>query len=185
MQDTTSLCKTTDDPEDETDPTTGLTDIDRFTAFMRGSLAPPRDAAAAASPDAVAGQKLFSSVGCNICHVDAITTALAGTVVNGGQFTIPDALGSKIIHPFSDFLLHNVGTGDGILQNGPPETANKMRTPPLWGLRTHDRLMHDGLSLTRSNAILRHQGEASGVIFRYRSLSPKERQQLDAFLSSL
>jgi CxxC motif-containing protein (DUF1111 family) len=185
MQDTTSLCKTTDDPEDETDEATGLTDIDRFTAFMRGSLAPPRDATAAASPDAIAGQALFSRVGCNICHVDTITTAPSGTVVNGGQFTIPDALASKIIHPFSDFLLHNVGTGDGIVQNGPPETANKMRTPPLWGLRTHDRLMHDGLSLTRSNAILRHQGEASGVVFRYRSLTSQQRQQLDAFLSSL
>jgi CxxC motif-containing protein (DUF1111 family) len=152
---------------------------------MRASLAPPRDATAAASPDATVGQALFSRVGCNICHVDTITTAPLGTVINGGQLTVPDALASKIIHPFSDFLLHNVGTGDGIVQNGPPETANKMRTPPLWGLRTHDRLMHDGLSLTRSNAILRHQGEAAAVTFRYRLLSPKERQQLDAFLSSL
>lgn len=46
--------------------------------------------------------------------------------------------GSKIIHPFSDFLLHDVGTEDGIVQDGPQGTANKLGTAPLWGLRTHD-----------------------------------------------
>ena len=69
----------------------------------------------------------------------------------------------KLIHPFSDFLLHNVGTGDGIVQNGGPSTRNKLRTPPLWGVRTRNQLMHDGQSLTFNNAILRHGGEASGV----------------------
>ena len=139
--DSTSVCKTTSDPEDHTDGT-GLQDIDHFAQFMRGTMAPPVDAVAAATPDAQAGQKLFSQIGCNICHVSSFTTAPPGTVINGGAFTVPDALGNKVIHPYSDFLLHNVGTGDGIVQNGPADTANKMRTPPLWGVRTRDRLMH-------------------------------------------
>ena len=63
----------------------------------------------------------------------SITTAAPGTLINGGTFAVPAALGNKIIHPFSDFLLHDIGTGDGIVQNGGPSTANKLRTPPLWG----------------------------------------------------
>jgi CxxC motif-containing protein (DUF1111 family) len=98
---------------------------------------------------------------------------------------VPAALGNKIIHPYSDFLLHNVGTGDGIVQNGGQSTANKMRTAPLWGVRTRDRLMHDGESLTRSEAILRHAGEATGVINNYRSLSVTQRNQIATFLNSL
>ena len=76
---------------------------------------------------------------------------------------MPAALGDKIIHPFSDFLLHDIGTGDGIVQNGGQSTRNKVRTPPLWGLRTRDRLMHDGETVTRNEAILRHGGQATSV----------------------
>ena len=54
-----------------------------------------------------------------MCHVGTLITAPAGTVLNGGAYVVSEALGSKIIHPFSDFLLHDVGTGDGILQAGP------------------------------------------------------------------
>jgi CxxC motif-containing protein (DUF1111 family) len=160
-------------------------DISAFAEFMRSSKAPPRDAAVAATADSQAGQSLFNAVGCNICHVASITTAPAGTVINGGAFTVPTALGNKIIHPYSDFLLHNVGTGDGIVQNGGQATANRMRTAPLWGVRTRARLMHDGESLTRSEAILRHAGEATGVINNYRSLNVTQRNQIAAFLNSL
>ncbi|HXZ81099.1 MAG TPA: di-heme oxidoredictase family protein [Terriglobales bacterium] len=182
--DTTSVCKTTSDPEDTPD-SNGMEDIDRFATFMRATQAPPVDAALAATPDAQAGSKLFDQVGCNTCHVRTLITSPAGTAINGGTFTVPPALGSKMFHPFSDFLLHDVGTGDGIVQNGPADTANKFRTAPLWGLRTHDRLMHDGGSLTRSDAILRHAGEASGVINNYRGLSPHQKNQLLTFLDSL
>lgn len=98
---------------------------------------------------------------------------------------IPPALGDKIIHPYSDFLLHDVGTGDGIVQNGGPQTRNQLRTPPLWGLRTRDRLMHDGLALTRNDAILRHGGQAANSAGRYRNLSLTQKNQLVAFLNSL
>jgi CxxC motif-containing protein (DUF1111 family) len=160
-------------------------DISAFAEFMRSSKAPPRDAALAATADAIAGQSLFNQVGCNICHVASITTAPAGTSINGGAFTVPPALGSKIIHPYSDFLLHNVGTGDGVVQNGGQVSANRMRTAPLWGVRTRNRLMHDGESLTRSEAILRHAGEATGVINNYRALSVTQRNQIATFLNSL
>jgi CxxC motif-containing protein (DUF1111 family) len=182
--DTTSLCDTVADPEDPVGPD-GLEDIDHFARFIRQTQAPPRDAALAATADAVAGSVLFESIGCGICHVSSITTAPAGTLINGGQFTLPPALGNKTIHPFSDFLLHNVGTGDGIVQNGGQSTANKMRTSPLWGLRTKDRLMHDLLSFTRNDAILRHGGEAQRVINSYRALSNTQKNRLITFLNSL
>jgi len=182
--DTTTVCKTTTDPEDQPDDL-GLADIDHFAQFVRGTKVPPRDAALAAIPDAQKGQHLFEGIRCSTCHVESITTATAGTVVDGGTFTIPEALGNKIIHPFSDFLLHDVGTGDGIIQSGPPDTANKLRTSPLWGLRTKSRFMHDLKSLTLENAILRHGGEAQEVVGRFRNLTPKEQQQLLIFLNSL
>jgi CxxC motif-containing protein (DUF1111 family) len=157
-------------------------DIDVFARFMRATKVPPRGPINA---DVNAGSALFDQVGCNICHVRTITTSAVGTVINGGDFTVPAALGNKNIHPFSDFLLHNVGTGDGIVQNGGQSTRNKLRTPPLWGMRTRDRLMHDGETLNRNEAILRHAGEAAGVVSNYNALSAAQKNQLIAFLNSL
>jgi CxxC motif-containing protein (DUF1111 family) len=183
-KDATTIGKTTSDPEDVPDAL-GLADIDHFAEFVRGTKVPPRDAALAESPDGLAGQTLFEGMGCNTCHVESITTAPAGTVINGGAFTVPEALGNKIIHPFSDFLLHDIETGDGIVQNPPQDTANKLRTAPLWGLRMRPRFMHDLQSLTLEDAIERHRGEASRVARRFRALSPAEQQQLFTFLNSL
>jgi CxxC motif-containing protein (DUF1111 family) len=159
--------------------------IDVFAQFIRATKVPPRDLQLAATPAAQAGAKLFEQIGCGLCHVSTLKTAPAGTMINGGQFQVPEALGDKIIHPYSDFLLHDIGTGDGIVQNGGQSTANKMRTAPLWGLRTHKGLMHDGASLTRNEAILRHGGEAKSVIDDYRKLTPAQRKQLLTFLDSL
>lgn len=100
----------------------------------------------------------------------------------------PEALGNKVIHPYSDFLLHDIGTGDGIPVLPLPEyfdTANQMRTAPLWGLRTRSRLMHDGLSFTYTEAIGRHGGQAASVRSRYNALSRGQKDQLAAFLNSL
>jgi CxxC motif-containing protein (DUF1111 family) len=137
------------------------------------------------TPDAQEGEQIFHSVGCDICHVSSMTTAPAGTAINGGAFKVPEALGNKVIHPYSDFLLHNVGTGDGIVQNGPQSTANKLRTTPLWGLRTRSRLMHDLLSATREDAILRHGGEAASVTNNFRGLTARQKKELLTFLDSL
>src|ERR1700722_9458966 len=107
----TTVLNTTTGIEDQPDDL-GLTDIDHFAQFVRGTMVPPRDTALAATPAAVKGQALFSRIGCSVCHVQSITTAPPGTVIDGGMFTVPEALGDKIIHPFSDFLLHDIGTGD-------------------------------------------------------------------------
>ena len=167
------------DPEDNGD------DVDAFARFMRATKAPPRDAAVAATADAIAGEATFNSIGCGTCHVSTIMTAPTGTVINGGSFTIPAALGDKIIHPFGDFLMHDVGTGDGVVQNGPASTRNKVRTAPLWGVRTRNRLMHDGTSLTFTDAIQRHQGEAAGVTTSFNALTLAQKAQLIRFLESL
>jgi CxxC motif-containing protein (DUF1111 family) len=183
-KDTTTIGKTTKDPEDVPDEL-GLADIDHFAQFVRGTKVPPRDAKLAATADASAGQAIFEKIQCNTCHVENITTAPTGTVINGGAFTVPDALGNKIIHPFSDFLLHDIETGDGIVQAGPADTANKLRTAALWGLRMRPRYMHDLKSLTLDDAIERHQGEAEQVERRFDHLSPAQKQQLRTFLNSL
>src|SRR3989441_7206990 len=109
----TDLCNTAGEPNSTPD-STGLEDIDRFARFMRASKAPARDRELAATPNAMRGSALFDSIGCASCHVPTLTTAPAGTAINGGTFTIPPALGDKVFHPFGDFLLHDVGTGDGI-----------------------------------------------------------------------
>jgi CxxC motif-containing protein (DUF1111 family) len=167
------------DPEDD-----GV-DIVAFADFMRSTKAPSRGPVTA---DVHAGERLFVEIGCAVCHVPAITTARPGTRINGGTFAVPGALGNKIIHPYSDYLLHDVGTGDGIPFLPTPEslsTANQIRTAPLWALRTRNRLMHDGLSFTKQDAIERHAGQASEIAEQYRTLSVEERRQLLAFLDSL
>ncbi|HKQ62160.1 MAG TPA: di-heme oxidoredictase family protein [Candidatus Polarisedimenticolaceae bacterium] len=171
--------------DEATDPEDNGDDVTAFANFMRSTKAPPRDLALAATFDAQQGDILFNQIGCNTCHVRSITTAPAGTVINQGAFTVPAALGNKIIHPFSDFLLHNVGTGDGIVQNGGQSTRNKLRTPPLWGMRSRGRLMHDGATVNRNEAILRHFGEANPVINNYINLSTNQKNQLITFLNSL
>jgi CxxC motif-containing protein (DUF1111 family) len=183
-KDTTSIGKVTPDPEDVPDPL-GLADIDHFAQFIRGTKVPPRDTSLAGTASALAGERLFDSIGCSTCHVSSITTASPGTLVNGGTFVVPEALGNKIIHPFSDFLLHDIETGDGIVQAGPQDTANKLRTAPLWGLRMRPRFMHDLRSLSLQNAIERHQGEAEGVTGRFQELTETQKQQLISFLDSL
>ena len=200
----TDLCNTVAEPNDKPGAD-GLADIDHFTRFMRATKAPARDARQAATAGAKKGEALFAKIGCDICHVPTLTTAAPGTAVNGGKFTIPDALGNKIFHPYSDFLLHDVGTGDGIViameehygkhmyeikwKNLSPETyrssANRIRTAPLWGVRTHPMLMHDGASLTLRDAIVRHRGEASDVTNRFKRLSQADQEALVDFLESL
>jgi CxxC motif-containing protein (DUF1111 family) len=152
---------------------------------MRATKAPPRGAITQAVRS---GEQVFNQIGCVTCHVSSLVTAAPGTVINGGVLTVPASLGNKVIHPYSDYLLHDIGTSDGIPIQPTDEfapTASRMRTSPLWGLRTRNRLMHDGLTFTREEAILRHAGQASGVTNRYRALSSLDKSNLVAFLNSL
>jgi CxxC motif-containing protein (DUF1111 family) len=183
-KDVTTVCKVSSDPEDIPD-SLGLADIDHFAQFIRGTQTPPRDTVLSATTDAQAGNKVFDSIGCGACHVETLVTAPAGTLINGGAYTVPAALGNKYIHPYGDFLLHDVGTGDGIVQAGPADTANKLRTAPLWGLHIKSRYMHDLESLTLEAAINRHRGEAEQAAGRFQRLNPTKQQQLLTFLKSL
>jgi CxxC motif-containing protein (DUF1111 family) len=200
----TNLCNTVSEPNDTPGPD-GLSDIDRFARFIRASKAPARDAQLVGGATAQKGLALFEKIGCVSCHVATLTTAAAGTKINGDTFTIPPALGSITLHPWGDFLMHNVGTGDGILQATPEHygrkvfqqmsdyfskqdfesSRNKIRTAPLWGVRLRPRLMHDGASLTLRDAIVRHRGEASEVIKRFRKLHKDDQEALIEFLKSL
>jgi CxxC motif-containing protein (DUF1111 family) len=199
----TKLCNTVSEPNDKPGPD-GLADVDHFARFLRATKAPARDLKLADTPTAKRGSDLFDRVGCDVCHVRSMVTAAAGTKINGGVFTIPAAIGSKTFHPFSDFLLHDVGTGDGIVipivehygraarqmpkectQENFQKTRNRIRTAPLWGVRLRTRLMHDGTSVTFRDAILRHGGEAEQATRAFRKLAPKEQEAIVEFLRSL
>jgi len=171
--------------DDVQDPDDEGVDVELFALFMRSLKAPPVDAVRANTPDARAGRQLFDKIGCSTCHVSTIATAPPQTLVNGGALKVTEALGNKIIHPFSDFLLHDINTGDGIVQNGGLSTRNKVRTAALWGLRARGRFMHDGLSLSIEDAISRHGGQAALSRLAFRVMRPSDRQKIVAFLASL
>ena len=172
---TTTVCE----PPGVPHPNDVKDDVHTFADFMRSTKVPPRGPI---TSDVIQGQAIFEQIGCAGCHVETLLTAPAGTVIHGGAYTIPDALGGKQFHPFSDYLLHDIGTGDGIQQNGPPETANKVRTMPLWGLRTRSQMMHNGTMGTYEEAINRHQHEAADEAANFRRLSAAQKQLLYAFL---
>jgi CxxC motif-containing protein (DUF1111 family) len=200
----TKICNTVSEPNDTPGPD-GLSDIDHFARFIRATKAPARDSQLANSAAATKGVGLFIKIGCTACHVETLTTAPAGTKINGGTFTIPAALGSIAFHPWGDFLMHDVGTGDGILQATREHYGNKVfqmmsgylskqdfessrykiRTAPLWGVRLRPRLMHDGASLTFRDAILRHRGEANHVTQKFEKLKREDQEAIIEFLRSL
>ena len=102
------------EPNSLPDPTDNhLEDIDHFASFMRSLKAPARDATTTATPEVKLGAQLFAKIGCASCHVETIVTGKS-PASPGGPGLHPDALENRTIHPYSDFLLHNVGTGDGI-----------------------------------------------------------------------
>src|SRR5215467_8356283 len=107
----TKLCNTASEPNDRPG-SDGLSDIDHFARFIRATKAPERDWELANTPLAKKGSGLFDKIGCAVCHVETLTTAPVGTKIDGGTFTIPAALGPVLFHPYSDFLMHDVGTGD-------------------------------------------------------------------------
>jgi CxxC motif-containing protein (DUF1111 family) len=199
-----SACNTVAEPNDPPG-SDGLADIDKFARFIRATKAPARDSILAATASARRGSILFDSIGCVTCHVRSLVTAAAGTPIDGGADTVPPALGGKVFHPFGDFLLHDVGTGDGIAIAVPEHygrryarstwpsfsmdsvlgARNKVRTAPLWAVRLRPRLMHDAASLTFRDAIVRHRGEASDVTNRFLALSAAEQAALIDFLRSL
>lgn len=172
-------------------------DVGKVASFIRSTQARPRTPGSPALGDVQgaalrgaaaqikAGENVFNTLGCEVCHTSTLTTAAAGTLVNGGAYSVPPALAGLSFHPFGDYLLHDVGTGDGIVQSGGQETRNLIRTAPLWGLSKRQSFMHDGQTTNIVDSIARHAGEATDVLVRYRQLSATDQQNLLRFLQSL
>jgi CxxC motif-containing protein (DUF1111 family) len=168
-------CDFVPDPEDHPDPQ-GLDDIDHQTDFQK-FLAPPPQTPRNGMP----GEALFRSVGCESCHVPTYVTGPA-----------EPPLGGQTIKPYSDFLLHDMGSlGDGIVQG--QATENEARTPPLWGLRSRAviGLLHDGratggsLSQNVLSAIADHDGEAAASTAAFVALPIPDQDRVVRFLLSL
>jgi CxxC motif-containing protein (DUF1111 family) len=158
------------DPEDIRDPLTRRRGIDNFEAFMK-FLAP---IARGPVDDLVReGERVFHAVGCAACHVPGLST---GPSVN-------PLFNRKVVSLYSDLLLHDIGTGDGISQA--VATGDEMRTPALWGLRLRRPLLHDGSASTIEEAVGRHRREAELAQRGFVQLSDADRAALLAFLRSL
>src|SRR6185503_9455586 len=164
------LCDKIPDPEDQPDRRTRRRGIDNFEAFMK-FLAP---AGRGLVDDTVrAGEALFATVGCASCHVPSLQTGSSANPL----------FNRKVVPLFSDLLLHDIGTGDGIQQQA--ATPLEFRTPALWGLRLRRPLMHDGTAATIEDAIAVHGGEAASARERAAGLPADQRAALLAFLKSL
>lgn len=128
------------------------------------------------------GKQLFTAIGCSKCHRPEMKT---------GNSPIA-AIANKAFYPYSDLLLHDMGT---TLDDGYTEGAAKTyewRTPPLWGLGLSKNsqggqyfLMHDGRARSIDEAILLHGGEANQIRNNYQSLTADEKTKLIHFLESL
>ena len=97
---------------------------------------------------------------------------------NVGEWAVEQA-GERAMEERQQQKAHRVHRGR------PQDTANKLRTAPLWGLRMRPRYMHDLKSLTLQNALERHEGEAEHVMRRFRELPSDDKEQLLSFLESL
>lgn len=155
-------------------------DVLLFRDFMLFLAPPPRGPITA---EVERGEELFGRVGCADCHTPTLTT---------GPHEIA-ALDRKELHPYSDFLLHDMGSlGDGI--GGSQADASgieavamgkEMRTQPLWGVRILDRFMHDGRAATLPDAIAAHDGQGSAARREFFNLTPEEQAAVIEFLKSL
>ena len=163
------LCDPFSDPEDIRDPRSRRRGIDNFASFMR-FLAPPDRGEI--TEQVSAGERVFAAIGCTACHIPSLQTG-----------PNPNPLfHRKSVPLFSDLLLHDVGTGDGIKQGA--AESNEVRTPSLWGLRFRRPLLHDGTA-TLEDAIRRHSREGELARRGFESLTDEARAALMAFLGSL
>jgi CxxC motif-containing protein (DUF1111 family) len=160
-------------------------DVNNFATFMR-FLAPPIQATsygAATAAQIAAGEAAFDKAGCSVCHRKSMTTGNHATAALAGQ----------VVTLFSDLLVHDVGTGDGIQQG--LATGDQFRTAPLWGVGQRLFFLHDGRTSDIVEAIRAHGGEATRVINNFDgvstgadapfNLNATERQNLAYFLRSL
>jgi CxxC motif-containing protein (DUF1111 family) len=158
-----AACDTTPDPEDEDDA------IDAFANFMRFLAPPPRRPE---SPQVERGHMMFAKIGCEVCHHEGFTAVSTVGAINGRR-----------VDAFSDFLLHDIGTGDGIIQG--EALGLELRTAPLWGVSQSAPYLHDGSAATLEGAIRRHGVQARPASEAFESLSESDQAALLAFLESI
>lgn len=140
------------------------------------------------------GQDLFYQAGCGLCHAATLHTRARGTkLLNGTQLPW---LGRQTIHPYSDFLLHDMGSeimGVGLNDNYVSGLArgNEWRTTPLWGIglqekvNGHTYFLHDGRARNFTEAIMWHGGEGEASKNKFKNMSRDDRHALVRFLESL
>jgi CxxC motif-containing protein (DUF1111 family) len=134
------------------------------------------------NPDVIAGKQVFLSISCGKCHTPQLQT---------GNTSIA-AISNKTFFPYTDLLLHDMGTGldDGYTE-GTASTA-EWRTPALWGLGLSKNsqggryfLLHDGRAKSIEEAILLHGGEATQSRNSFQQLNATDKAALLKFLESL
>lgn len=134
------------------------------------------------NPQTIQGARLFESTGCAKCHTTTFTTTV--------DMTFPYT-SNQVIHPYSDFLVHDMGP---TLGDGRPDYlagGDEWRTAPLWGIGLTQKVsgyayyLHDGRARTLTEAILWHGGEAQKSREAFGKLSASDREALLAFLNSL
>lgn len=162
------------------DPEVSGSFVNSLVFYMRTLKAPERRNANDA--DVLEGEKLFAQIGCTSCHKPTFTTDQSDIA----------ALTNKEFHPYSDFLLHDMGEA---LADGYPEgsaTGSEWRTPPLWGIGLAKDaqggqmfLLHDGRATTIEGAISFHGGEAESRRTAFFNLTEQQRQQIIKFIESL
>ncbi len=140
------------------------------------------------------GEQMFYQAKCHLCHVVTLHTRPRGsTLLNGTQLPW---LGSQTIHPYSDFLLHDMGSeimGVGLNDNYVSGLArgNEWRTTPLWGIglqekvNSHTYFLHDGRARNFTEAILWHGGEGEASKNLFKKMDKTDRDALIEFLKSL
>lgn len=140
------------------------------------------------------GEQKFYEAKCHLCHVTTLHTQARGaTLLNGTQLPW---LGKQTIHPYSDFLLHDMGSeimGVGLNDNYVSGLArgNEWRTTPLWGIGLQERVnghtyfLHDGRARNLTEAILWHGGEGEASKRLFMKMSSDDRSALIRFLESL
>ena len=179
-QDLTNIQVTNSASDGVPEPEVGSSVVRDVVFYVRTLKVPPRRNESA--PEVLSGETLFAQIGCEKCHVSTLRTG----------FDDVQALSQKEFHPYSDFLLHDMGPelDDGYIEGS--STTSEWRTPALWGIGLSPDsqggqffLMHDGRATTLEQAILLHGGEGQSSKESFVSLSTQEKDQILAFLESL
>ena len=149
----------------------------RYVALL--ALMPQRDHNDA---DVIAGKALFTQANCVACHVETIQTS---------DYHPLTELRSQTIHPYTDLLLHDMGTGLADNMGEGLASGSEWRTAPLWNIgyteyvSYDEAYLHDGRARTLEEAILWHGGEAENSKEAFRTMSASDRSKLITFLKSL